>query len=41
MPSSEQDFMRISINTERTKKDEKRRKMVEARNVKLYVRKKV
>jgi hypothetical protein len=41
MPWSEKDFKRKSINTERIKKDENRRTMVEARNVKLYVRKKV
>jgi hypothetical protein len=34
MASSEQDFMHISVHTKRTKKDEKIRRMVEARNVK-------
>jgi hypothetical protein len=41
MPTSENDFTRRSINTERTKKDEKIRRMGEVRNVKFYIRKKV
>jgi len=41
MPTSENDFTRRSKNTERTKKDENRRRMGEVRNVKLYLRNKV